>query len=65
MPLKLFRDGKYLGSREVRLRAGAGGKNVFVFPQTVEKAGASTFEAQIESRLPQTPPSKTTALWDL
>lgn len=47
--LKLFRDGEYLGSKSVRLSPG---KNVFVFPQTVQKAGASTFEAKIES--PQT-----------
>lgn len=50
--LKLFRDGQYLGSRDVHLNggAGAGAKNVFVFPQTVEKAGASTFEAKIEAK---------------
>lgn len=44
--LKLFRDGEYLGTRQVNLSPG---KNVFVFPQTVEKAGASTFEAKIEA----------------
>ncbi|MDQ3814316.1 MAG: VWA domain-containing protein, partial [Armatimonadota bacterium] len=44
--IKLFRDGKYLGSRNVRL---ASGKNVFVFPQTVTEAGVATFEAQIDA----------------
>jgi len=43
--LKLFRDGKYLGSRDVHL---ARGKSVLVFPQTVTEAGAATFEAQLE-----------------
>ncbi len=45
--VKLFRDGKLLGQRDVRLEEG---KNVFTFPQTVEEAGAATFEAQIETR---------------
>ena len=44
--IKLFRNGKYLGSRDVQMTKG---KNVFVFPQTVEEAGAATFEAQIET----------------
>jgi uncharacterized membrane protein len=44
--LKLFRDGKYLGERAVQMTKG---KNVFVFPQSVAEAGASTFEAQLES----------------
>ncbi|MBV9864225.1 MAG: VWA domain-containing protein [Abitibacteriaceae bacterium] len=44
--IKLFRDGKYLGSRNVHLSRG---KNVFVFPQSIEEAGAATFEAQIEA----------------
>jgi len=44
--IKLFRDGKYLGSRDVQMTKG---KNVFVFPQSVQEAGASTFEAQLES----------------
>ncbi len=50
--LKLFRDGQYLGSRDVHLNGGEGegAKNVFVFPQTVEKAGASIFEAKIEAK---------------
>jgi uncharacterized membrane protein len=45
--IKLFRDGKLLGQRGVRLQAG---KNVFSFPQTVEEAGAATFEARLETR---------------
>ncbi len=44
--IKLFRDGKYLGSKDVRLSKG---KNVFVFPQSVEEAGSATFEAQLEA----------------
>jgi hypothetical protein len=44
--IKLFRDGKYLGSKSVQLSRG---KNVFVFPQTVTDSGAATFEAQIET----------------
>jgi uncharacterized membrane protein len=44
--IKLFRDGKYLGSRDVKLSRG---KNVFVFPQEVSQAGSATFEAQIEA----------------
>ncbi len=45
--IKLFRDGKLLGNRGVRLSAG---KNVFTFPQTVEEAGAATFEARLETK---------------
>ncbi|HEX8464667.1 MAG TPA: glutamine amidotransferase [Abditibacterium sp.] len=45
--IKLFRDGKLLGNRGVRLNAG---KNVFTFPQTVEDAGAATFEARLETK---------------
>ncbi|HEX8834377.1 MAG TPA: VWA domain-containing protein, partial [Abditibacteriaceae bacterium] len=45
--IKLFRDGKYLGEKKVQLQRG---KNVFVFPQSVEEAGSATFEAQIETR---------------
>ncbi len=44
--IKLFRDGKYLGERRVQMTKG---KNVFVFPQSVEEAGASTFEAILET----------------
>jgi hypothetical protein len=44
--IKLFRDGKYLGTKNVRLSRG---KNVLVFPQSVEEAGSATFEAQIEA----------------
>jgi uncharacterized membrane protein/Mg-chelatase subunit ChlD len=44
--IKLFRDGKYLGQKNVRLTRG---KNTFVFPQSVEEAGSATFEAQIET----------------
>lgn len=44
--IKLFRDGKLLGNRSVRLNEG---KNVFTFPQTVEEAGAATFEARLET----------------
>ncbi|HVF10337.1 MAG TPA: glutamine amidotransferase [Abditibacteriaceae bacterium] len=44
--IKLFRDGKFLGSRNVHL---ARGKSVLVFPQTVTEAGAATFEAQLET----------------
>ncbi len=44
--IKLFRDGKLLGNREVRINAG---KAVFSFPQTVEEAGAATFEARLET----------------
>ena len=43
--IKLFRNGKYLGSKSVELNAG---RNAFAFPQTVDSAGAQTFEAQIE-----------------
>lgn len=43
--IKLFRDGKYLGSKKVSMTKG---KNVFVFPQSVEQAGSATFEAQLE-----------------
>lgn len=45
--IKLFRDGKLLGNRAVRLGRG---KSVFTFPQTVEEAGAATFEARLETR---------------
>jgi uncharacterized membrane protein len=44
--IKLFRNGKYVGSRDVKLTRG---KNIFAFPQSVQDAGASTFEAQIET----------------
>ncbi len=44
--IKLFRDGVFLGTKPVHLEKG---KNVFNFPQTVTKAGAATFEAQIET----------------
>ncbi len=44
--IKLFRDGKLLGDRAVRIGAG---KSVFSFPQTVEDAGAATFEARLET----------------
>lgn len=44
--IKLFRDGKYLGAKSVRLSRG---KNINVFPQSVQEAGAATFEAQIEA----------------
>jgi Ca-activated chloride channel family protein len=44
--IKLFRDGKLLGNRLVRINAG---KNVFTFPQTVTDAGAATFEARLET----------------
>ncbi len=44
--IKLFRDGKLLGNREVRIGAG---KSVFSFPQTVEESGAATFEARLET----------------
>ncbi|RYG70265.1 VWA domain-containing protein, partial [bacterium] len=44
--IKLFRDGKLLGNRNVRLGAG---KNVYTFPQTVTEAGAATFEARLET----------------
>jgi hypothetical protein len=44
--LKLFRDGVYLGTKPVQMSQG---KNVFSFPQTVTKAGAATFEAQLET----------------
>ena len=43
--INLFRDGELIGTREVELEAG---KNVFTFPQTVKKSGASTFEAKLE-----------------
>lgn len=44
--IRLFRDGKLLGNRNVHLTPG---KNVFVFPQSITEAGAATFEAQIET----------------
>lgn len=43
--IKLFRDGKLLGNRAVRIGAG---KTVFSFPQTVKESGAATFEARLE-----------------
>ncbi len=43
--INLFRDGELIGSRDIQLEAG---KNVFTFPQTVKKSGASTFEAKLE-----------------
>ncbi len=43
--INLFRDGELIGTREVELQEG---KNVFTFPQTVKKSGASTFEAKLE-----------------
>ncbi|HEX8550994.1 MAG TPA: glutamine amidotransferase [Abditibacteriaceae bacterium] len=44
--VKLFRDGKFLGTKKVQLTRG---KNVFVFPQSVEESGSATFEAQLET----------------
>lgn len=44
--IKLFRDGKYLGSRNVSLTKG---KSTFNFPQSITEAGTATFEAQIEA----------------
>jgi uncharacterized membrane protein len=43
--IKLLRDGKVLGQRDVRLNAG---KSVFTFPQTITESGAATFEARLE-----------------
>ena len=43
--IRLFRDQKLLGSREVELSEG---RNTFSFPQTVEESGAATFEARLE-----------------
>jgi uncharacterized membrane protein len=43
--IKLFRDGKYLGSRQVELSPG---RSAFTFPQSIERAGAVSFESQIE-----------------
>jgi uncharacterized membrane protein/Mg-chelatase subunit ChlD len=44
--VKLFRDGRFLGEKRVQMTQG---KNVFVFPQTVDRAGSATFEAQLET----------------
>ena len=44
--ITLYRDGKLLGQRTVNLPAG---KSVFTFPQTIEEAGAATFEARLET----------------
>ena len=44
--IKLFRDGVFLGQKSVQMTRG---KNVFTFPQTVQKAGAATFEAILET----------------
>ena len=44
--VKLFRDGVFLGQKPVQMQRG---KNVFTFPQTVQKAGAATFEALLET----------------
>ena len=43
--INLFRDGELIGTKGVQLERG---KNVFTFPQTVKKSGASTFEAKLE-----------------
>ena len=43
--INLFRDGELIGTKGVQIEQG---KNVFTFPQTVKKSGASTFEAKLE-----------------
>jgi len=43
--INLFRDGELIGTKAIQLEKG---KNVFTFPQTVKKSGASTFEAKLE-----------------
>lgn len=44
--IRLFRDKKLQGQRSVRLQAG---KNVYVFPQIITKAGIASFEAQLDT----------------
>lgn len=43
--IRLLRNGKYLGSRQVQLSPGS---NAFTYPQSISEPGAANFEAQIE-----------------